>query len=67
MLEPFARMWYGDMGRLSTVEHRLALDTPYIRPVHPVPYRAGQKPRDVEKHEFNSTMAINITLCDVFW
>ena len=50
VLEPHYKMWYGHLGRMSGVEHRMDL-VRNARPHRSVPYRASIRMRDIEKAE----------------
>ena len=59
MLDEFASMWDGHLGRVSIAKHRIELQ-PGARPSYSAPYRAGPKARDFEKSEIDKMLKAGV-------
>lgn len=60
MLGPFTSMWEGHIEGVSTVKHRVDVETSSMCAVHSVLYRAAPKARDLKKSETNNVSAMNV-------
>ena len=59
MLAPYAKMWDGSLGEVSTSAHRI--DTPDdVRPFRSQPYRAGPKQRELIETEINRQLEMGV-------
>lgn len=59
LLEPFADMWDGHLGEISKAKHRICLEE-NAKPIFQVPYRVGQKWRELEKAEVNKQLGVGV-------
>lgn len=60
MLERFKSMWYGNLCHVTTTNHRDESDPRATTAVHSVVYRAGQKPRDLDKNKIHNMLSVNV-------
>lgn len=60
VLTPYQSMWDRHLGRISTIKHRVDLESPIIRPMDLVPYRIESKARDFKRSEIETMLVMNI-------
>lgn len=59
VLEPFGSMWDARLGNISTVSHRVDLESSYIHSIQLVPYCTGSKAFDLERLEIENMLEMN--------
>lgn len=60
MLTLFQSKRDADLGRISTIKHRVDLGSPKIRPTHVIAYSAGIMACDFERSKIKSMQDVNM-------
>ena len=59
MLRKHEKMWSGQLGEITVTEHHIDL-IKGARPLKSHPYRAGPKPRELEKFEIDKQLKAGV-------